>query len=127
MRYRLTSASTVGHWISVSLVACLVQGLFAQNLDRSVLPIREPAPPVYSELDARNAKAPGRWEVKAPEGAPNVVVVLIDDIGFGHASAFGGPCFMPTLEKLASNGLKYNRFHTTALCSPIKNGIADRL
>jgi arylsulfatase len=52
-----------------------------------------------------------------------VVVVLIDDIGFGHSSAFGGPCVMPTLEKLASNGLKYNRFHTTALCSPTRTAL----
>ncbi len=100
------------------------QGLFAQvELDRTVLPIREPAPPVYKELDARNAKPPTRWQVTAPAGAPNVVVVLIDDIGFGHSSAFGGPCKMPTLERLANRGLKYNRFHTTALCSPTRTAL----
>ena len=90
------------------------------GLDRTVLPIKEPTYPAESELDARNAKAPARFEVKAPEKAPNVVIVLIDDIGFGHSSAFGGPINMPTLEKLAANGLKYNRFHTTALCSPTR-------
>ena len=90
----------------------------ADSLDRTVLPVKEPAPQVYSELDARNAKKPNRFEVKAPAKAPNVVIVLIDDIGFGQSSAFGGPVNMPTLEKLARNGLKYNRFHTTALCSP---------
>lgn len=95
----------------------------AQSLDRTVLPIRETANSVYEELDARNAKAPERWDVRAPDGAPNVVVVLIDDIGFGHSSAFGGPCRMPTLEKLARNGLKYNRFHTTALCSPTRTAL----
>jgi arylsulfatase A-like enzyme len=58
--------------------------------------------------------------VKAPAGAPNVVIVLIDDIGFGASSAFGGPINMPTLEKVAKTGLKYNRFHTTALCSPTR-------
>jgi arylsulfatase A-like enzyme len=87
-------------------------------LDRTVLPIPEPKTTSITELDARNAKAPARFDVKAPEGAPNVVIVLLDDIGFGHSSAFGGPCRMPTLEKLAAGGLKYNRFHTTALCSP---------
>ncbi len=92
----------------------------AQNLDRTVLPIPEPAVKTITTLDARNAKAPPRFEVKAPQGAPNVVIVLIDDIGFGHSSAFGGPIHMPTLEKLASGGLKYNRFHTTALCSPTR-------
>jgi arylsulfatase len=92
-------------------------------VDRTVLPIKEPGNPAITELDARNASAPARFEVKAPANAPNVVIVLIDDIGFGHSSAFGGPIHMPTLEKLASNGLKYNRFHTTALCSPTRTAL----
>jgi arylsulfatase A-like enzyme len=90
------------------------------TLDRTVLPIPEPQLKPITTLDARNAKAPARFEVKAPKGAPNVVIVLIDDIGFGHSSAFGGPISMPTVEKLAAGGLKYNRFHTTALCSPTR-------
>ncbi|MBX9632300.1 MAG: hypothetical protein K2X67_17410 [Burkholderiales bacterium] len=69
----------------------------AHPLDRTVLPIAEPQPKAITTLDARNAKAPPRFEVKAPRGAPNVVIVLIDDIGFGHSSAFGGPIRMPTL------------------------------
>ncbi len=92
----------------------------AAELDRTVLPIHEPEPPVIETEDARDAKAPPRFAVTAPEGAPNVVIVLIDDIGFGHSSAFGGPIRMPTLEKMAGRGLKYNRFHTTALCSPTR-------
>jgi arylsulfatase len=92
----------------------------ASQLDRTVLPIHEPEYPLITELDARNAAPPPRFDVKAPEGAPNVVIVLIDDIGFGHSSAFGGPINMPTLEKIANNGLRYNRFHTTALCSPTR-------
>lgn len=88
--------------------------------DRTVLPIKEPARPTYTELDVRNATAPARWEVKAPENAPNVVVVLIDDMGFGVSEAFGGPVTTPTMDKLAENGLKYNRFHTTALSSPTR-------
>ncbi len=91
-----------------------------EEMDRTVLPIKEPVRQTYKELDARNAKAPARFDVKAPQGAPNVVVVLIDDIGFGASNAFGGPINMPTLDKLASKGLKYNRFHTTALCSPTR-------
>ena len=90
------------------------------ELDRTVLPIKEPTYPNETELDARNAKAPTRFEVKAPDKAPNVVIVLIDDQGFGQSSAFGGPINEPNLEKLAANGLKYNRFHTTALCSPTR-------
>ena len=85
-----------------------------------MLPIPEPPVPVYTELDARNAKPPPRFEVKAPEGAPNVLIVLIDDMGFGQSSAFGGPIHMPTVEALANDGLRYNEFHTTALCSPTR-------
>src|SRR6476620_297178 len=89
-------------------------------LDRTVLPVPEPDYPHATELDARDATAPPRFEVKAPKDAPNVIVFLIDDIGFGHASAFGGAIPMPALERLARQGLKYNRFHTTALCSPTR-------
>ncbi len=89
-------------------------------LDRTVLPIPEPKIDPITTLDARNAKAPPRFEVKAPKGAPNVLILLIDDMGFGQSSAFGGPIHMPTCEKLAKNGLKYNQFHTTALCSPTR-------
>jgi arylsulfatase A-like enzyme len=92
----------------------------ATAIDRTVLPIAEPDYPHATELDARNATPPPRFEVKAPQGAPNVIVFLIDDIGFGHASTFGGAIPMPTLDRLASQGLKYNRFHTTALCSPTR-------
>ncbi len=92
-------------------------------LDRSVLPIAEPAVVPITTLDARQATAPPRFAVTAPQGAPNVVIVLIDDIGFGASSAFGGPIRMPTLDRLASEGLRYNRFHTTALCSPTRTAL----
>ena len=94
-----------------------------QKLDRTVLPIPEPKYPPIRELDARKAKAPPRFEVKAPEGAPNVVIVLIDDMGFGAPGTFGGPVAMPTLDKLAQGGLRYNNFHTTALCSPTRQAL----
>src|SRR5262245_58763072 len=55
-----------------------------------------------------------------PQGAPNVLLVLLDDVGFGQASTFGGPANTPTLQRLADDGLRYNRFHTTALCSPTR-------
>lgn len=95
----------------------------ADKLDRSSLPIAEPKVATISTLDARDAKAPPRFAVRAPEGAPNVVIVLIDDFGFGQSSAFGGPIQMPTLEKLAGAGVRYNRFHTTALCSPTRTAL----
>jgi arylsulfatase A-like enzyme len=88
--------------------------------DRSVLPIKEPERPTYKELDVRNTTPPERFQVTAPEGAPNVVIILIDDMGFGVSDAFGGPIQMPTLDKLAQNGLKYNRFHTCALSAPTR-------
>ena len=62
--------------------------LHDSGLDRTVLPIKEPTYPNATELDARNAKAPAHFEVKAPDKAPNVVIVLIDDQGFGQSSAF---------------------------------------
>ena len=104
-----------------------LQGISAQSpapapapVDRTVLPIPEPVYPRITELDARKAKAPPRFEVKAPQGAPNVVIVLIDDMGFGAPSTFGGGISMPTLDRLAEGGLRYNHFHTTALCSPTR-------
>jgi len=95
----------------------------SDGLDRTSLPIREPEYPHSTVLDARDATPPPRFEVKAPKGAPNVVIVLLDDIGFGQSSAFGGPCRMPNLDKLASEGLRYNNFHTTALCSPTRTAL----
>ncbi|MGE5362275.1 MAG: arylsulfatase [Bacteroidales bacterium] len=95
----------------------------AGDIDRMVLPIPEPTYPPVTELDARKATAPPRFEVKAPAGAPNVLIVLIDDMGFGMSSAFGGPVHMPTVERLANEGLRYNQFHTTALCSPTRTAL----
>jgi arylsulfatase len=89
-------------------------------MDRTVLPIPEPSRPAGTEIDARNVTPPPRFEVKAPRSAPNVVIVLIDDMGFGVPSAFGGPVPMPTIERLSQNGIRYNNFHTTALCSPTR-------
>jgi arylsulfatase len=93
------------------------------KLDRTKLPIAEPDYPRSTVLDARDAKAPPRFEVKAPVGAPNVLIVLIDDMGFGMPSAFGGPVRMATADRLAKQGLRYNQFHTTALCSPTRTAL----
>jgi arylsulfatase len=89
--------------------------------DRTVLPIQTPKLPTYTELDVRSVKQkPPHYEIKAPQGAPNVVIVLIDDMGFGAPSTFGGPISMPTMDRLGQAGLRYNNFHTTALCSPTR-------
>src|SRR6476469_6469728 len=94
----------------------------ATEPNRSVLPI--PAVPDVPRIglityDAKDpdTKFPPIRDLRPPTGAPNVLVILIDDVGYGASSAFGGPCHTPNFEKLAKNGLRYTRFHTTALCS----------
>ncbi len=109
--------------LTVFVVALAGAAQAQQKLDRTVLPIPEPQPPVVTELDVRNIKPPPRFQVKAPEGAPNVLLVLIDDIGFAGTSAFGGPVPTTTFDRIASEGLKYNNFHTTAVCSPTRAAI----
>jgi len=89
--------------------------------DRSILPIHEPVYPHSSVMDVRKAPAaPPRFDIKAPAGAPNVLIVLLDDMGFGQSSCFGGPIHMPTADRLGNAGLRYNQFHTAALCSPTR-------
>ncbi|KAA3595588.1 MAG: arylsulfatase [Candidatus Scalindua sp. AMX11] len=97
--------------------------IVTNSIDRTILPIKEPTPPTFTELDVRNAKLPPRFEVKAPEGAPNVLLVLIDDLGFAGTSTFGGPVPTPTFDKVASEGLYFNNFHTTAVCSPTRTAL----
>ena len=89
---------------------------------RQVLPIPEPQHVGLTTYDAKDPDTayPPIRELRPPAGAPNVLVVLIDDAGFAASSAFGGPIATPTAERLAAKGLKYNRFHTTALCSPTR-------
>jgi len=94
-------------------------------IQRTVLPI--PDPPrtglmLYDAKDPEN-KYPPITQLRPPQGAPNVLVILIDDAGFGSSSAFGGPCATPNAERLAAGGLKFNRFHTTALCSPTRQAM----
>ncbi|MGH8790914.1 MAG: arylsulfatase [Cupriavidus necator] len=62
-------------------------------------------------------------QVRAKPGAPNILIILLDDLGFGQSSAFGGPVRMPNVERLARDGVRYNNFHTTALCSPTRAGL----
>jgi arylsulfatase A-like enzyme len=92
------------------------------RLDRSHLPIPDPQWVGLTTYDAKDpdTKFPPITPVRPPDGAPNVLIILIDDAGFGSSSAFGGPCNTPTFERLAADGLKYTRFHTTALCSPTR-------
>jgi len=95
------------------------------KIQRTVLPIPDQPHVGLTTYDAKDpdTKYPPIRELRPPQGAPNVLVILIDDVGFGATSAFGGPCDTPTFEKLAKNGLKYSRFHTTALCSPTRQAL----
>ena len=89
--------------------------------DRTMLPIAEPPRPHLTALDVRDATPPAPvLPVQAPAQAPNILIILLDDMGFGQSSAFGGPVHMPALEQLATQGDRYNNFHTTALCSPTR-------
>src|SRR6185369_9250116 len=85
--------------------------------DRRVLPIPDRPHEGELPLDVRDAEGvfPPIEPRRPPVEAPNVLVVLLDDVGFGASSAFGGPCDTPVLERLAGDGLRYSRFHTTAL------------
>lgn len=114
---RLRITGLVGLCLSA---VCTHQSALSEDIDRTQLPVREPAYPHSTIFDVRNASAPPQFQVKAPDRAPNVLIILIDDFGFGQSSAFGGPINMPNAERLASSGLRYNCFHTTALSSPTR-------
>jgi arylsulfatase len=87
---------------------------------QEVLPV--PRAPFKGQigLSAKDSVPDFPQPVQAPKGAPNVVLILLDDVGFGASSAFGGPVQTPTLERLAQNGLRYTQFHTTAMSSPTR-------
>ena len=92
---------------------------------RSILPIPDRPASGLTTYDAKDPATsfPPIESLAPPAGAPNVLIVLLDDVGFGASSAFGGPCLTPTAERLAAGGLRYNRFHTTALCAPTRQAL----
>lgn len=92
------------------------------DLQRTILPIPDRRPTTVTTFDAKDpdTQFPPIRPLRPPAGAPNVLVILLDDVGFGASSAFGGPIAMPNAERLAASGLRYTRFHTTAMCSPTR-------
>jgi arylsulfatase len=94
-------------------------------MQRDVLPVPDRPHEGLITYDAKDPATsfPPIEPLRPPAGAPNVLVILLDDVGFGASSAFGGPCATPTAERLAANGLTYNRFHTTALCAPTRQAL----
>jgi arylsulfatase len=95
------------------------------KIQREILPIPDVPYVGLTTYDARDpdTRYPPIKPLRPPDGAPNVLIILIDDVGFGASSTFGGPCHTPTAERLAVDGLRYNRFHTTALCSPTRQAL----
>src|SRR3954452_1270321 len=95
------------------------------KLQRTVLPIPDQPRTGLTTYDAKDpeTKYPPIRDLRPPKGAPDILVILLDDVGFGASSAFGGPVHTPNIEKLAAEGLKYTRFHTTALCSPSRQAL----
>ncbi|HEX4770472.1 MAG TPA: arylsulfatase [Bryobacteraceae bacterium] len=95
------------------------------NIQRTILPIPDQPHVGLTTYDAKDPDTnyPRIRELRPPAGAPNVVIILLDDVGFGASSVFGGPCRTPNFERLAADGLRYNRFHTTALCSPTRQAL----
>ena len=125
LRSRLTIKNSFMLMSSSVFIAIMMTGSLAaqENINREILPVVAPEPQTYTELDVRNTKPPKPFNVTAPEGAPNVVIILIDDLGFGATTTYGGPIKTPTMDQLANGGLRYNNFHTTALCSPTRMAI----
>ena len=92
---------------------------------RTMLPIPDRQSAGLTTYDAKDPETayPPIEPLLPPEGSPNVLVILLDDVGFGASSTFGGPCATPTAQRLADGGLLYNRFHTTALCAPTRQAL----
>ena len=97
----------------------------SDKLSRIILPIPDRQHVGLTTYDAKDpdTKFPPIEPLRPPKGAPNVLIVLLDDVGFAASSAFGGVISTPTAERLAKGGLKFNRFHTTALCSPTRQAM----
>jgi arylsulfatase A-like enzyme len=95
------------------------------DIQRGILPNPDVPPAGLTTYDAKDPDTtyPPIVPLRPPAGTPNVLVILLDDVGFGASSAFGGPCQTPNFERLAEAGLRYNRFHTTALCSPTRSAL----
>ncbi|HKR28837.1 MAG TPA: arylsulfatase, partial [Terriglobales bacterium] len=100
--------------------SAFTSALHAQQLNRTVLPIQPPPFQGRITPNFQDSTPSGPWMIRAPQAAPNVLLILLDDAGFGQTGTFGGLIPTPTLDMLAKGGLRYNRFHVTALCSPTR-------
>ena len=112
---RATSAGVIAFAVA--------QAISAQTPDRTTLPIAPP--PFRGDItrDYRTSTQQPTEPLTAPKGAPNVLLILLDDAGYGQTATFGGMIPTPTLDSLAQQGLRYTRFHVTALCSPTRSAL----
>lgn len=108
---------------SILIILALALGLAASSWAQEVLP--HPPQPFKGKIGrtAKESTPDFPKGIEAPKGAPNVLLILTDDVGFGASSTFGGQIPTPTLDRLAKDGLRYNTFHTTALCSPTRSAL----
>ena len=109
--------------VAVLICVTFTAGCVVPALSQEISPKSEPAFKGIIGKTYKESKADFPKPLQAPAGAPNMLIVLLDDVGFGHASTFGGAVATPTLDRLAKDGLRYNRFHTTALCSPMRGAL----
>lgn len=113
--------------ISLFIFSCAFSEEVSEDIDRTSIPVPDKPLKTYTEMDIRDVKENELTnvynDIKAPEGAPNVLIILIDDFGFGQSSAFGGPINMPNAEQLAKDGLKYNQFHTVSISAATRTAL----
>ncbi len=115
---RIARRSARGHLTVLALFFALTGAVPASA--QEALPRTEPSFKGHVGLTPKDSKLDFPQEVKAPKGAPNILLILTDDVGFAASSTFGGPVPTPTMDRLAAEGLRYTQFHTTALCSPTR-------
>ena len=125
LRGTLQVAAVIAVTMSLVIPSFVLAQMPARPIDRTVLP--PPASEFKGKIGPNYKDSTPDWTpalpLAAPEGAPNVLLIVLDDVGFGHIGSYGGPIETPNLDKLAAGGLRYNNFHTTALCSPSRGAL----
>lgn len=120
MKQQAAMFRQAGAWAAVGSVLAAGAVFSGSASAQDVLPM--PPAPFKGQigLSVKDSKPDFPRPVQAPKGAPNVLLIMLDDVGFGASSTFGGPCETPVLDRLAKTGLRFTQFHTTALCSPTR-------
>ncbi|EEF22275.1 arylsulfatase, putative, partial [Ricinus communis] len=107
---------------SIYLLAAAVLGTLVANVSHAEEKLPADPQPFKGRIELRAKDSVAAWPepAKPPQGAPNVLVILLDDVGFGATSSFGGPVATAALDRVAQNGLRYNRFHVVGICTPTR-------